>query len=298
MKNLWIVTPVYYDVESFLLLYQEIETSLNSNLFPYQKNFLVIDDSAHRDRSIQKLKKISNIKVLHAPQNLGHQHALVLGLRHLKQYVADHDLVITLDSDGQDDPKDCPQMLQTITSAANAEASVVVAQRTKRSESFCFKVFYLCFKIMFKLLTGTSIKSGNFVAYKGAFLKRYIDHYFFNLCYSSSFYVLGVTIASVPCERRKRMLGESKMNLFSLIKHGLRMLLPFIKIILLRIFIFLLLLSLIALTHTYYKSHSQKVPGGKVAVLPDRSNQREPSCVNSVLIDKGLALKVNVVRIA
>lgn len=43
--------------------------------------------------------------------NLGHQGAIVLGLRKLAGIIDDNDIVVTMDSDGEDSPEDIPSLV-------------------------------------------------------------------------------------------------------------------------------------------------------------------------------------------
>jgi hypothetical protein len=90
---------------------------------------------------------------------------------------------------------------------------------------------------MFRLLTGTLIRSGNFACLRAAFVHRLLDHPHFNLCYSSTFKALRVPVAEVPCARGARIAGRSRMNTPALIAHGFSMLMPFVDVIATRLLI-------------------------------------------------------------
>lgn len=50
-------------------------------------------------------------RALPTPFNLGHQDATVYGLRRLASQIAESDLVVTMDSGGEDRPEDVPRLL-------------------------------------------------------------------------------------------------------------------------------------------------------------------------------------------
>ena len=77
------------------------------------------------------------------------------------------------------------------------------------------------------MLTGTTVRSGNFAAQTAASLDVTIDHPSFDLCYSSTLLALRRPTTRVPCARGQRFAGRSRMSSYSLIAHGMRMLLPF-----------------------------------------------------------------------
>ena len=184
----------------------------------------MIDDSAGTDPDIHALDDFDDVEVLRPPFNLGHQRAIVYGLRHIVAELDDGDVVVTMDSDGEDQPCDVPRLLRALDADTVALA---LAQRTKRSEPLRFRVMYVVFRIMFRVLTGTTIRSGNFAAQRGDSLAVTIQHPSFDLCYSSTLLALRRPTATVPCARGHRFAGSSRMNTYALMAHGVRMLLPF-----------------------------------------------------------------------
>ena len=236
---LTIVTPCFFDVKSFRQLREQALVALAPHLAQLDRvQFLLLDDSAGTDPEVAGLP--ADVKVLTCPFNLGHQSALVYGLRAMAQDLSDGDLVVTMDSDGEDRPGDIPAML--IPLLKNDRAQIVLAERTRREEGLIFKFFYTCFKAFFGVLTGTIIKNGNFVALRAETLKKIIFHPHFNFVYSSSFISLPLALDRVLLPRGRRFYGESKMGGLGLFTHGLRMLLPFASRISVK---FLLIFSLL-----------------------------------------------------
>lgn len=208
-------------------LQSEIDQILSSNGVPKESiRYCVIDDSAGLDPKLQDLLKDSRTEVLTVPFNLGHQRAIVYGLRRLVDRVSDWDVVITLDSDGEDRPIDILR-LQEAHDLSPQRFSIVLARRTKRKVSLSFQVLYACFVAMFRLLTGLVIRSGNFALFSGRTLRQIIHHPYFDLCYSSTLIALKIPLIEIPCERGERYFGNSKMGYFNLLMHGFRMLMPF-----------------------------------------------------------------------
>jgi hypothetical protein len=186
-----------------------------------------VDDTAGQDTETSHLARLSDVAVLIAPYNLGHQRSIVHGLRTLARSLDDKDYVVTLDADGEDRPQDLPRLLNALDDDA-ALRRVVLARRTKRRESLRFKLMYFCFRITFAVLTGVSVRSGNFAAFRGFFVKTALAHPYFDLCYSSTLLNIGADVASVPCERGVRYAGQSRMSYLKLIMHGMRMMMPFV----------------------------------------------------------------------
>lgn len=235
-ESLWFVAPVYHDSESFLLLRSRLIDAAgqvgDGCLRPVR--FLVVDDSAGSDPDLARVHDLPDTTIVRSPFNLGHQRAIVYGLRTLLPALADSDIVVTLDSDGQDRPEDLPRMLAPLLGPEAGSRDVVLARRTKREETLAFKVWYLLFRVLFRGLTGVVIRTGNFAAYRGALARRLLPHPSFDLCYSSTWLTLDVQPRYVPCERGARLAGRSSMTTSRLLLHGLRMLMPFLDRIALR----------------------------------------------------------------
>jgi len=194
--------------------------------------FVVVDDSAGRDGAIADVAE-SDTEVVTPPFNLGHQRAIVYALRNKREQIDAADIVMTLDSDGEDRPEDIPAMVRLLLENDQPHVAVL-ARRTTRRESFGFKVLYSCFKLMFRAVTGTVIRTGNFAAYRGEALRTIAAHPYFDLSYSASLTRLDFDTHYVDCPRGERFAGRSQMGVQGLVMHGLSMLVPFTDRIALR----------------------------------------------------------------
>lgn len=244
MSKIWVVAPCYRDVPSFRRLRQDVIQTLAEagDIAGMAISFAVLDDTAGEDPEIAELAAFDDVTVIEPPFNLGHQRGLVYALRLLATEIDADDLVVTLDADGEDRPIDIPRLLAPLLAPDAAPRMVVLASRTSRTESLVFKMYYALFRMVFRMLTGTVIRSGNFAAYRGATAHRLLLHPHFDLCYSSSFVSLNAPITFVACPRGVRYEGRSRMNRTHLVLHGLRMLMPFIDRIALRALWFLVAL--------------------------------------------------------
>ncbi|MGE4232444.1 MAG: glycosyltransferase family 2 protein [Bacteriovoracia bacterium] len=225
--KIWIVSPCYFDVKSFERVRQEVLASSSLDRSLPEIRFVLIDDSARQDAEVVTLRRHSDVFVITPPYNLGHQAALVFALRTLRQKIAPQDIVVTMDSDGEDRPADVPILVRSLMQNPSELHRVSIARRTQRKETLLFKLFYSCFKTLFLFSTGTIVRNGNFVAFRGWFLENLIFHPHFDQCYASSFISLPLTITFVPLPRGNRFEGKSKMGYFGLVTHGIRMLMPF-----------------------------------------------------------------------
>ena len=221
--------PSYRDVASFVILRTRIlgVIATEQAFSSADVYFVVVDDTGGYDDDIDQLKEHSDVRVITPPFNLGHQRALVFGLRLILPDIHETDLIVTMDADGEDRPEDLPRLIETFMATPDERGMLCVARRTKRSESLRFRILYIFFRTMFRTLTGNTVRNGNYAAYRGWLAKRMLTHPYFDLCYASTLVSLDLNVIPVPCPRGKRYQGRSRMNMFRLIMHGIRMLMPF-----------------------------------------------------------------------
>ncbi len=135
-------------------------------------------------------------------------------------YVAKHlpsATCIVMDSDGEDVPATIPDILAPL---ASDDVDVVVAQRKSRVETLKFKLFYLLYKFLFRLMTGRAISFGNFMALKPAAVKRLSAMHELGIHVAACVLVSRMRVAPRPIDRGPRYAGKSKMNFAGLVLHG------------------------------------------------------------------------------
>jgi hypothetical protein len=127
-----------------------------------------------------------------------------------------------MDSDGEDKVEDALQMSHK---CRETQGTLVIAQRRRRHASLSFRIGYRIFQILFKLLTGTRFRSGNFAAMNVAVLRQIVSNPNSFISYGGTLITLRNT-KFIKFDRGKRKYGKSRMNLNSLISHGLISLVP------------------------------------------------------------------------
>ena len=237
-KNILLLTPVYNDWKSFEQLLEDLdELALND------KNISVLavnDCSSDKLKNVFECKQILSIEIINLTINLGHQRAIAVGLSSIDLNL--YDAVIVMDSDGEDRIEDLTKLINSYQETG----SIVVAKRKNRSESFLFKIFYFLYKVLFKLLTGKSIHFGNFSIFSTSIVNQLITSRNIWNNFPSTLLSLKLPIFSIDTDRGKRYFGSSKMNMSSLILHGLSAISVFLDFVLIRlIFGFIFLFSLI-----------------------------------------------------
>ncbi len=228
-EQLWVVSPSYTDVPAFTVLRRRVLEVVRDapTLEALPVRFVLVDDTAGNDVEMDSVRDMADVTVVTPPFNLGHQRALVFGLRLIAPQLHDADLIVTMDADGEDQPEDLPRLLAPLLESPDRHNLLCVARRTERQESFKFQFLYFFFRIMFHTLTGVTVRSGNFAAYRGWLASRMLLHPNFDICYSSTLVSLDMPVTPVPCARGRRYAGQSRMNLLRLFMHGIRMLVPF-----------------------------------------------------------------------
>ena len=113
-NSLVVVCPLYRDVKSFLQLRDEILARIKPLQKFHRTVFWVVDDSAGFDPDVESLRSLDHVHVVDVPFNVGHQRALVYGLRKLSLHISEETVIVTMDSDGEDKPDDLPRLLAAL----------------------------------------------------------------------------------------------------------------------------------------------------------------------------------------
>ncbi|MEO1661650.1 MAG: glycosyltransferase [Pseudomonadota bacterium] len=216
--DLFIVTPVLNDWDSFQQLVREIDAL--PALQGRNVSILAVDDGSIgiEVEDVAALPGcVQDLNVLRLKANQGHQRAIAIGLSYIYEHAAPEQ-VIVMDSDGEDRPQDIEALLKA---HEEAPQKIVVAKRRQRSESFVFKAFYQVYKFMFATLTGRTISFGNFSLVPGNRLSNVIFNTGIWNNYAATLLKSRVPIIVTPTDRGKRFFGASSMSLTSLIVHGI-----------------------------------------------------------------------------
>lgn len=242
-KKIALVTPVFNDWESLAILAGRL-TDL-PELQQFDVTLIAVDDGsasiAPPPGSVLS-GCLSDVIVLRLNSNLGHQRAIALGLAYV-HLTPSPDLVIVMDSDGEDSPEAIGAMLEA--HFANPGA-LIAAQRVKRSEGILFRAFYQLYKMMFRFLTGRPISFGNFSVVPAERVPNLLFNSGIWNNFAATVMKCRVPLVFVPTIRGKRYAGESKMNFTSLLIHGFSAISVFTDVVIGRILS--MLVGLIVLT--------------------------------------------------
>jgi polyisoprenyl-phosphate glycosyltransferase len=226
-KKILVLTPVYNDWESFGRLVEDIDQLVTNDI---SISILVVNDkSSDALNNVFNCKNILSIEIINLTANLGHQRAIAVGLSAIDTKL--YDAIIVMDSDGEDQVIDIKRLVNSFEETGD----VIVSRRKDRSESLMFKIFYLFYKVLFKLLTGKSINFGNYSIFSSSVISQLTSSQTIWNNFPATLLSLKLPITSIDTKRGKRYHGKSKMNLVSLILHGLCAISVFLEVVLIRL---------------------------------------------------------------
>jgi hypothetical protein len=183
---------------------------------------LVLVDDGSTTRAPDALEfrpvHLTRVQVLHLRRNLGHQRAIAVGLAHIHQTLAPRYTVV-MDGDGEDGPQDAARLLSHCEQ--EHPDRIVFARRRRRTESLGFRLAYLVYRALHRILTGNGVYVGNFSVIPRELLSRVVG--VSELCnhYAAAVFHARIPVATLPIDRCARLRGRSKMNVVSLVTHGM-----------------------------------------------------------------------------
>ncbi len=206
--ELSIVIPLYNEVDNVPPLYDELTAALHAVGRPYE--VIVVDDGS-RDESFARLRAIHEVdarwRVVRFRRNFGQAAGFAAGFAAARAPV-----VITLDADLQNDPQDIPKLLAKIEEGYD----IVSGWRMERKEPFLTR--RLPSMMANRLISGTT----NVVLHDyGCSLKAYRREVVKNIRLYGELHRfipalaswMGVNVAEVPVNDRKRRFGKSKYGI-------------------------------------------------------------------------------------
>ncbi|MDO9027246.1 MAG: glycosyltransferase [Candidatus Roizmanbacteria bacterium] len=198
-----LIIPFYNEAESLPVLINQLIDTLKS---VKEKWEIVLVDDGSDDAFASKLKvKSEKLKVISHRKRFGKGQALKTGVEN-----SNGDIIVFMDADLQDDPKDISKFLKKI----NEGYDFVNGIRTNRQENFLVKSYsYLATKFLKTFLHSpfTDINCG-FKAFKKETLSGFSfygnNFRFFPL----ATYLNGYKVAEVPVTNNQRKFGKTKFG--------------------------------------------------------------------------------------
>ncbi len=198
-----IVAPVYNEVDNLPILVAQLAAVLNPLGRSYEMIFV---DDASTDGSRGLLKKMISqypqIRILGFRKNCGETAAGAAGLKEARG-----DVVITIDADLQNDPKDIPMMLDHLK-----EYDMVTGWRQKRDDSWVKRVTSKIANRIRNKLSGETIRDSGctYRAYKRECLQNLKLYKGMHRFMPTLVKMEGYRVIEVPIAHHPRKFGQSK----------------------------------------------------------------------------------------
>jgi hypothetical protein len=241
-----IVTPVYEDQDSFAELCRHLAALQREGGGERRFHMIAVDDG-----SLSAPPRVASLaeaglsgEILRLARNVGHQTAISIGLARAAEIPGLAGCIV-MDCDGEDRPEVIPDLLDAVESQ---NIDVAAAERAKRSEPITFQIFYSVYRRLFKVLTGQTLRFGNFMALSPSAVQRLSG------MYESATHVAGAVVkarlrrADVPIDRGVRYAGRSKMNFSTLVLHGMRAVMVFADLVLTRMALAMVIMAAVVVT--------------------------------------------------
>jgi len=131
-KKISVVIPVYNEEGNIIPLHQEIKDVFAKMNFDIE--IIYVNDGS-TDNSLKELKSLNSVIIIDLSRNYGQAVALDAGFKY-----ASGETIVSLDADGQNDPRDIPKLLKKLE---EEDLDVVAGWRKDRKDkkSICFITF-------------------------------------------------------------------------------------------------------------------------------------------------------------
>lgn len=128
-KGFSVVVPIFNEIDNIESLFLEIKEVFDANAYSYEVLFVDDGSSDGSDKHLEKLSNtFSTLRYIKHIKNYGQSSALISGIKS-----AAFPTIITLDGDGQNDPRDIPRLIDIFHQNPNA---VVLGNRKKRDDNW------------------------------------------------------------------------------------------------------------------------------------------------------------------
>lgn len=202
-----IVVPVFNEEENLKILNEEIKDVLKKINESYE--IIYVDDGS-KDKSVEVLRELKSqtpqIRVIVFEKNSGQSAALDAGFRKAKGKV-----IITMDADLQNDPKDIPLLLSALE---NADAAV--GWRASRKDSIKKKITSILGNFFRNLILGEKIHDTgcSLKAFKRECVERLKIFKGMHRFLPALVTMEGYKVVEVKVNHRPRIYGKTKYGFF------------------------------------------------------------------------------------
>lgn len=196
-----VVIPLYNEEDNVAILQREIGEALAGRNYE-----LILVDDGSSDATVARIDRRPEVRVLEFEKNAGQSAAMIAGISAVRGSV-----IVLLDGDLQNDPKDIPRLLDEITSGAD----LVCGYRARRRDTVVKKITSRVANFVRSRFVGDGVRdtgctlkamrrecAAALVPFKG--VHRFIPALVKNA---------GYRIVEIPVNHRARQYGVSKYGL-------------------------------------------------------------------------------------
>jgi dolichol-phosphate mannosyltransferase len=247
-KIISILIPVFNEKENIDIIYNRIIHAITSVAEKYDYEILFLDNHSN-DGSYEICKSISknkkNIRVIRHSRNFGYQSNILSGYDNCTG-----DCAITIDSDGQDDPK----YILDFINMWERGYDIVYGIRKTRKDNFFTKIFVYLFYKFLNYFSDISIpiNAGDFRLIDKKILIHLKNFKEKNIFLRGVFFYLGFNQIGLEYDRGKRLRGKSKFSLLQYFDFGQNGILSFSKFPLKFITVFGFLIFILSIFLIFY----------------------------------------------
>ncbi|MEK7564683.1 MAG: glycosyltransferase family 2 protein [Patescibacteria group bacterium] len=203
-----IVFPVYNEEGNVEKLHSIIKRTMDD--FGESYEIIAVDDGS-KDKTLEVMKKLSPLRTIVFARNYGQTSALDAGLK-----AAKGEIVITLDADLQNDPKDIPRLINKLREGYD----VVSGWRRDRHDNFGRKILSRLANWLTRKVTGLFLHdyACALKAYRKTALIDLNLYGEMHVFLPAILYMRGAKIAEMQVSHHARTVGFSKHNFLKAVK--------------------------------------------------------------------------------
>lgn len=203
-----VVFPAYNEEENVEKLYHSIKEVLDKTGKPYE---IIAVENGSTDGTLDRLKRLSPIKIIVIAKNLGQTAGLDAGLK-----AARGEVIVTMDADLQNDPQDIPRL----TAKLDEGYDIVSGWRKMRHDPLTRKILSRLANWLTRKMTGLSLHDSACAikAYRKSVLRGVHLYGEMHVFLPAYLYGRGARVAEIEVNHRERSKGISKHNFLKAVK--------------------------------------------------------------------------------
>jgi len=204
--DLTVLIPVYNEEENLVPLVEELVPILEGLGRSWE--ILFVDDGS-TDRSYERLCELKGryprIRLVKFPRNFGKTAALAAGCDRARG-----EIIVTMDSDLQNDPRDIPKLIEQIP-----PCDLAIGYRVNRHDSLSRRVQSRIANWVRNLVIKDGIRDSGcgFQAFRRDAVRGHLLYNGLHRFLPALFLIDGYKVTQVPVNHRPRLHGKSKFNL-------------------------------------------------------------------------------------